>query len=398
MKKSRKWNYLTSQPLSLQSKGGNVETRYIVSLHGMKPSRLWVNVCFAALSTLAFVTITTPGFTGQNSLNFIFAVSGDVQIKRPEWTKYQPAYVGAFVNPADRLQLTQGASAKVLCSNLSVWYPRTQGEFPVSGGCKNTPEPILRSGSKVGFTRAGNDPTIPYLISPRDSSILTRQPTLRWNPVAGATSYQVRILGPGVSWTTDVKQSQVVYSGEQPLKAGSRYWVTVTANNGASNGNEEGRYRGFTVLNDVEKARLNTEIGKLQQQALKDDPQTLALAHLYRSNDLNADAIDLLAGLVQKGSQNSAVYQLLGSTYQQVGLNLLAKERYLTALKLAKAEKNLEAQAIIQGSLGEVDVSLDKLKDAGQWYQAAQSSYRTLGDTAQVRELQQKIDGLKGRV
>jgi tetratricopeptide (TPR) repeat protein len=119
---------------------------------------------------------------------------------------------------------------------------------------------------------------------------------------------------------------------------------------------------------------------------------------LYRSNKLNADAIDLLEGVVKKGSRSSAVYQLLGAIYQQVELNLLAQERYLTALKLAQTEKNLEAQAIIQSSLGEVAFSLDKLQDALRWYQAAQVGYRGLGDVAKVQELQEKVGDLKGRV
>jgi tetratricopeptide (TPR) repeat protein len=113
---------------------------------------------------------------------------------------------------------------------------------------------------------------------------------------------------------------------------------------------------------------------------------------------LNADAIDLLEGLVKKGSQSSAVYQLLGSTYQQVGLNQLAKERYLSALQLAKAQKNLAGEAMVQASLGEVNEALDELKEALESYQAAQGSYQALGDEEKVRELQQKLDDLKGRI
>jgi hypothetical protein len=352
--------------------------------------------------TLLLVSVSTPGFSQQRQqqgLNFISEIKGNVEIKKPEWKNYQRAYGGETLSLSDKLRLAQGASAKVLCDNLRGWNLNSKGEFEVSKGCPSTTRQILRrTNANTSKTRAGNDPTIPYLISPRNSVILTRQPTFQWNPVEAATSYEVQVLGPDVNWTTQVKQPQVVYSGKQALKPGSRYWVKIMASNGVSNEKEEGRFRGFSVLNDANTQQVKTDIAQLQQEALSNESKMLALAHLYRSNDLNADVINLLEGLVKKGSRSTAVYQLLGTTYQQIGLNQLAKERYLTALQLAKAERNLAGQAIIQASLGEVDVSLDQLKQAFQWFQDAQDNYQLLGDRGQVEELQKKLDNLKRRI
>jgi hypothetical protein len=359
----------------------------------------WVTVTSLAL---LLVSVSTPGFSQQRQqqgLNFISEIKGNVEIKKPEWKSYQRAYGGETLSPSDKLRLAQGTSAKVICDNLKAWVLNSKGEFEVSKGCPSTTRQVLRrANSKTSPTRAGNDPTIPYLISPRNSAILTRQPTLRWNPVEAVTSYQVQVLGPDVNWSTQVNQPQIAYSGKQPLKPGSRYWVTITASNGVSNEKEEGRFRGFSVLNDADTQQVKTDIAQLQQEALSNESKMLALAHLYRSNDLNADVINLLEGLVKKGSRSTAVYQLLGSTYQQIGLNQLAKERYLTALQLAKAEKNLLGQAIIQASLGEVDVSLNQLKQALQWFKDAQDNYQLLGDQGQVEALQQKLDDLKRRI
>lgn len=88
----------------------------------------------------------------------------------------------------------------------------------------------------------------------------------------------------------------------------------------------------------------------------------------------------------------------MGSTYQQVGLDLLAREQYLTALKLAQTQKNWEAQAIIQTNLGEIDFSLNEFKKALQWYEAAQVAYRELGDRTSSQELQEKINQTKERI
>lgn len=349
------------------------------------------------LLSLPFIAVATPGFTQQNSLNFISEVKGDVKIKYSGRKNYQKAYSGEILNSSDSLQLGRGASTKVLCNNLSTWNVSSPGEFSVSSGCASTEKPILiRSGSNRAPTRAPNDLAIPYIISPRDTAILSDKLTLRWNAVKGATNYQVKLRGPGVNWTTEVKQPEVVYSGKETLQPGSRYQVIVTADNGVSSESEEPA--GFTLLSEEDAKRVKAEITQLQKQPLRDESKTLALAYLYKSNNLNAAAIDLLAGLVKQGSRTTSVYQLLGSLYQQVGLHQLGKEQYFTALKLAKAEKNLEAQVIIQTSLGEIDIVLDNLQQAFESLQAAQSGYRNLGDEQQVQQLQQKLDDLTRRL
>jgi hypothetical protein len=340
------------------------------------------------------VNFSTPGFAQQQGLNFISEVKGKVEILRAGRKNYQPAYPGDFLNHADKLQLVQGASAKVVCNNLSIWNPKSKGEFELDKGCQSINRTVLiRPGRNMSETRAGNYSRIPYLISPRNTAILNQQPTLSWNPVKGATSYRVQISGGEVNWTTNVNQPMVIYSGKPPLKPSVFYEVVITANNGVSTKDIDAPT--FFVLSDSDIQQVKTDITQLQQQPLSNESKTLALAHLYRSKDLNADAIDVLEKLVKNGNRTTAIYQLLGSIYQHIGLNLLAKERYLTALKLAQAEKNLEAQASIQVSLGEVDETLNQSQQALQRYQAAMASYRTLGDEEEVRRLQQKLGAMK---
>lgn len=339
------------------------------------------------------VSLSTPGFAQQQRLNFISEVKGKVAILRTGRKKPQQAFPGDYLNSSDKLRLAEGASAKVSCDNGSTWIP-SKGEFEVSKGCKYTDRVIFtRPGSNTSPTRAGNDSRIPYLISPRNTAILTQQPTLSWNPVKGATGYRVQISGGEVNWSTNTNQPMVVYSGKQPLKPGIFYEVVINANNGISTKDIDDPT--FFVLSSSDIQQVKTNIAQLQQQPLNNESKTLALAHLYRSKDLNADAIDVLEKLVKDRSKTTAVYQLLGSIYQHIGLNLLAKERYLTGLKFAQAEKNLEAQAIIQTSLGEVDEVLNQSQQALQRYQAAMAIYQALGDGEEVRRLQQKLDKLQ---
>ncbi|NEP34639.1 MAG: hypothetical protein F6K38_25340 [Moorea sp. SIO3B2] len=72
-----------------------------------------------------------------------------------------------------------------------------------------------------------------------------------------------------------------------------------------------------------------------------------------------------------------------------MGLNRLAKERYLKGLELAKAASDLNSQAEIQKSLVIITLILDSKEEALQWLEQAQVSYRALGDESEVRELEQ---------
>ncbi|MBD2479897.1 MULTISPECIES: lipopolysaccharide assembly protein LapB [Nostocaceae] len=332
-----------------------------------------------------------PSFAQQQVLNFISEINGKVEILRAGRNNYQPAYPGDFLNPTDKLRLEQGASVKVICNNLSIWNLKTRGEFEIHKGCQSTNRIILiRQGSNTSDTRAGNNSKIPYLINPRNTAILNQQPTLSWNPVKSVTGYRVQISGGELDWTTNVNQPMVVYSGKQPLRSGVFYEVVITASNGVSTKDIDDPT--FFVLSDSDIHQIKTDITKLQQQSLNNESKTITLAHLYRSQDLNADAIDVLEKLVKSGTKITSVYQLLGNIYQHIGLNLLAREKYLIGLKLAQGENNLEAQAGIQVRLGEVDETLNQPQQALQSYQAAIANYQVLGDEEQVRRLKQKLD------
>lgn len=361
------------------------------------------------------VTIALPVSAQLGNLNFIFGISGNVWIKRVGSPKYERVSTGR-INVADRLKLEKGAKATVVCGNFRRWKIPESGEFVVDSGCYPGKRKIkIRPGAKRCCTRSNpNNPKVPYIISPRNTNILPNQPiNLRWNPIKGASSYDVSISGPGVNWETKVSQSevsqpQVVYSGRESFKPGSRYWVTVVANNGVSS------RTGFTILSQEDSKKIQAEISQLQQigsntnlsQKSSNYFQAFAQAEIYHSNGLNHVAIDVLEKLIEQGGKTRAVYQRLGNIYQEVGLNRLAKQRYLTALELAAKEQAEKQQnfaekqekALIEYRLGEVNQVIGDLKDSYKWYQAARDSFRALENQELVQELQEKLDYLKPRV
>jgi hypothetical protein len=285
-------------------------------------------------------------------LNFIADVRGDVQILRAKQVKPKKAFRGDLLDSSDVLTLAKKASLTVVCDNGSIWTPKwtiTKQKNDVSQGCQYTIRPIFfRSKVTTSPTRSGMDnASTPYLISPRNTTIIPSTPTLRWNPVRGATSYRVQISGGAVNWQTEVNQPMAIYPGTPILKSDVFYQVTITARGGSSKSMDEST---FLVLDNSEFIQVSTDIKNLRQQPISIESRDIAVAHIYHSKRLYMSAIDILENLVASGSKTTTVYQMLGNIYQQIGLNSLAKQRYAIGLKLAQAEGNLETEAIIKAS------------------------------------------------
>jgi hypothetical protein len=303
---------------------------------------------------LILITVGFPAasFSKTVGINTIFEVRGTVTVKKPQWKKPLPASVGLTLSPDDNLDVAANASVKVYCSNQKTWTVKP-GKYIVSSGCPSG-NPVIRLTNSNNDSLRGDGKTeealakLPYLITPRETNILTNRPQLRWNAVPGATNYTVKI--DGVNWEAQAKKTEIVYPGEPPLEAGRRYRVTIEADNGESSTSDA--VVGFRVLDEQTKKTVLDAVKTVQQQQLSPEEAGLVLAHLYRGYKLYADAVEVLEGLVKQGSQIATVYQLLGDTYLEIGLPQLAKKPYEKALKLATNTENLSVQAGIQAGLG----------------------------------------------
>lgn len=352
---------------------------------------------FSVLLVFFLIGNTIPALAQAQGLNYISNLKGKVQIRRSNWSNYQKANFGDTLSAGDRIQVAKGASATVLCSNATNWTVPPGKESLLEDGCKRTGRIVLyRKGQGIGRTRSGEDSTLPYLISPRNTALLGRQPLLRWNNINTAP-YQVTVSGGGVNWSTTVSQAQIIFPGDrQPIKPGFRYRVTIVAKDGRRTAQDDPV--SFTFLSDEQVRHVQQEVQQIKQLSPEPAAQVLAVAFLYQQSDLKAEALDLLESAIKKGIQTTTTVQLLGELYQQSGLPRAAKDRYVKALQLAKAESNLERQAILQTQLGEVNETLDQLKEALQSFQMAKHWYQALGDASQVKTLQVKIDDLSNRV
>ena len=340
-------------------------------------------------------SLSLPAFAELEGLSIVTEVRGNVSVQR-NGQKPQRARVGDRLKASDKLSLGKGGTAKVLCDNASIWKPNTIGTFTIAKGCQAKGRTVLRSANQDRIPpRSGNDPTIPFVISPRNTQVIDPQQLLRWNPVAGAKGYRVSVTGPDVKWETSVNQPQTMFLGVG-LKPGMRYRVMVTAEKGTSSQSETGV--GFSILDSAVVEQVKSDISTLQQQELSDEAQVLAIAHLERSNELYASAIDRLEVWLARGNKSAAVSQLAGDLNRQVGLPGLARDHYVVGLEIMRRDGNLAGQAEVLNSLGQVDRDSDRLKEAIGWLEEAQKRYRELGDGDRVQQLGKELTDLRGRV
>jgi len=64
--------------------------------------------------------------------------------------------------------------------------------------------------------------------SPCETLVLSEKPTFCWNEVAGANSYLLSLMdGSKICWEQKVEGTEIVYSGNSPLKQGVSYSLVI---------------------------------------------------------------------------------------------------------------------------------------------------------------------------
>lgn len=309
-------------------------------------------------------------------LGRLISIQGQVQLKRKYWSDYHPTAVGAELCFGDLLRPVQGTKAIVQCADphQNFW---TVPDGVISGaveGCRPPKKPIHTITKPINPTREPLARPMPYIISPKRTWLLSDKPTLRWQAVPGATSYVVRVSGPGVDWKTESSTTEIVYPGKPPLKPLEEgYLLTVEADNG-----ESAALGLFGLLEKNQAALVRATAERIARQNLAQEAKTLATAELYIGQGLIAEATELLSASVALGSKTAAIHQMLGDLYVQVQLFHLAKKNYLQAVALATTTKDIEGQAVAAARLREVYVALGNLDAAAYWQQQVQKSFQAL--------------------
>ncbi len=377
-------------------------------------SKTMIRVFKTLILTTVILGFVTPAIATTYQ---IIKAEGKVLLKRRQWSDYHPTSEGAEINlnQDDLIRPERGAKVIILCPDkTTTWRVPSGRVWGASNGCPRARR-RSRAPGLVGGILGGIDPSVPYLISPRRTLILDRQPTFRWNAVPGASYYTVGLsTSAGVIWQQKVGETEIVYPGEPPLEPGKLYSLTIKADTGTSSQDENVSGLEFVLLTDTDLKQVQTDVEQLTNLDLSDEAEALALANFYADYILTSDsaqaynlaaedlatysltakAIEILEALVAQGSTTPAVYRILGDLYWQSGLQLLAEAQYLKVVELAQEPKDLEERAKAQFSLAEMYVVLEKWEETDKWLRQAKQSYTELGDRGNATMIEEQLEEL----
>jgi hypothetical protein len=325
-----------------------------------------------------------------SGFSILLIAEGEVQLKRTHWADFHPTSFGAMLYRGDQIKPALGAKAVVLCSNLSSWLVPAGAPSGLNNGCPESAQTVLLRGkSQIGSTRGGTDPLLPFIISPRATKLLNSKPILSWNPAPGANSYTIYISG--LDWEETVDTTEVAYPGDPPLLPDTDYLLVVETDDDKSSKNEGIAGLGFGLLSDTEAQKVRADEAKIRRLNLSEPANTFAIAQVYASHKLYAEAIQMLEKLVTDNQQTANVYRALGELYQQVGLIALAESRYSNALDSASSTNDLESLAAIEKGLGEAYTELGNKDEAVHWLTQAKAGYEKLGDGQLVEAIEEEL-------
>ena len=361
--------------------------------------------------------LETPLQAQTAKIDSINPKTGRVLLKREDWSDFYPVAEGASMSEGDQIYPSRGIRVRIICPDRSQ-KPVTAG---VPSGLKSICpiwEVRIAKAPPAPGVLGGIDASIPYLISPRHSLLLSNTPTFRWNAVPDATEYTVELISSqGVIWKAQVQGTQIIYPGNPPLESDVSYSLNIQANTGQSSQQDGASNLGFIILRPAEAQILKAEAAKIEREGLSPLVTGLLLGELYsnyvlpasslsaynltpataRSYNLTAEAIATLESLTQQEEHSPLVYRLLGELYWQSGLAHLAAQNYLKAIELAQSPEFLEEKTLAQFGLAEVYAATNELKQATFWYEQAKKGYVDLGDTRRADFLERRLETLNSR-
>lgn len=343
----------------------------------------------SAIALLFTLTSLALPAVAADPVGRIVEKQGEVALKRGR-RLVKPVTKGTELYAGDLLKPTRQSIIVVRCVKGNTWILSAGVESNVNNRCKIAKAAL--ASTNTDDTRGGSDPSVPYVISPRKTRVLDGKPTIRWNAAPSATNYTVIVRASGFTWkVTGVKGTEVIYAGE-PLKAKVSYSIVIeaegcTSSKCSSEDDDSQAGTGFTLMDEAEAQRIQSEVKRLNKQDLSDEAKALVLADFYAEQNLMSDAIQTLETLVKQESKTAAVYRMLGEFYERVELSLLAKDWYGKALELAKTDEDVSSQAAVKTGLARIFWGLGSKELAVRYLKEAQRAYKGLEDAERVKEL-----------
>ncbi|MEG4942377.1 hypothetical protein [Microcoleus sp. F4-D5] len=357
---------------------------------------------FIALSSIATTALAA---SNRISNGLIIHSSGEVAIERQNGLIVRPTS-GTPIYPGDKLRTAQNGQLTIQCADLGI-KSIAPGENQLNSCLLATEESksdcsrdLIKCPDRGDGQIAWNSAPIPYIISPRRTKLLDSKPILRWNPVAGATSYKLSLRenGAKLNWEMTVSGTEAVYPGEPALKPGVRYRLIVEANTGASSESAVGEGDiEFSLLDETEVERVKSEVGAIDKQVANENAKKLAISSVYLNTNLIAEAREILETLQETGVETPPIYRTLGDLYlEKLQLVPQAEVYYSKVINTAKPDDIEELTAARYG-LGQVHSAMRNNLEAVKYLRMAKDGYTTLGDLPMAEKIDKQLRDLQRR-
>lgn len=252
---------------------------------------------------------------------------------------------GSLLCQGDRLNPLPGKNVQVLCF-LQSRVLSFIGLKSLASRCQPPQTGIRRcpgNSNSICWKPRGDGASAITLNRPYGSLIVDNRPLIAWTPVQGATRYLVEVHGNGISWQRQVQQESLPYPADQPaLAAGNAYEVGITAYSSTKPLAAES----FTLnlLSLKEEKEVDRLVDQVKSWNLPPDELALLdLDSIYYGRGLMDKTITQLRERCKDGTNDPAVYRLLGDRLLEAGSEKEAKDAYRNALQLAlRSQDTLE--------------------------------------------------------
>lgn len=264
---------------------------------------------------------------------------------------------GRYLCQGERINPQNGSAVKVLCFlNRKILYLKQSTIFNAQI-CASPPNEAVQC-SVLNIVPCPHDykgpdeeKNLPIVTSPYGSSIINNRPEISWRSVPGADSYTVVVLGNGVEWEKDVKNTtSIPYPKEQKeLQYDNTYTITVISNHGDQALNSSPLVVHLLPVDDVQW--IKDEVKQIKDFGLPPDEAAFRdLDAIYMSKLLLDESIKTLKARVMAGSKNPTIYRLLGDRYLGALLADEAEQSYTIAAQLALSSgKTSELEKVQSG-------------------------------------------------
>ncbi|MEG3863030.1 tetratricopeptide repeat protein [Microcoleus sp. herbarium12] len=335
----------------------------------------------------------------------ILNISGEVKLQRQDGRNIRPT-VGTPIYPGDNLKTSQNGQITIQCADLGIKSIKA-GENHLNScvlasdkskdDCNKN---LIRCPDRGDDKIAWNNAPIPYIISPRRTQLLENKPALRWNPVAGATSYQLSLLenDAKLNWEMTVSGTEAVYPGEPALKPGVKYRLIVRANTGVSSETALGEGDSeFGLLDEKEAQGVKDAVGAIGQQVPNVAAKKVAISQIYLTTNLIAEAIQTLESLPTAGVETAAIYRKLGDLYRERSQLMPQAEVYYQKAINAGQSDDIEELTEARYGLAQVYSSMRNYPEAMRNLQLAKEGYQNLGDLPMVEKIEKQLQDVQRR-